>query len=118
MSEFPRISTAIPKRRYQFGEYAVTLLGEIETPDPVAYQFIMAFVEEGHSQPALYVTCERARPNRTAEGRYLMRIINSALSEELMQSDALGRVDDFAAAALDAGRQILSLSDAEPFRLM
>lgn len=118
MADFPRITTAIPRRRYSFGEYNVTILGGVESPDPATYQFIMAFVEEGGSQPSLFLTCEKARPNQSADGKYMLRIINSALSDVISQSDELGELEIFAAEALEAGRQVLGLTDVHPFQTM
>ena len=52
MSEFPRIQTAIPQRRYHYGDYAVSVLGEIESGDDHDYQFkkkhIQQFLEAGN----------------------------------------------------------------------
>ena len=47
--EAPKIQTAIPQRRYQFGEYTGVVLGEIESSDAVKYQYILALVREGES---------------------------------------------------------------------
>ena len=62
MSGFPKIQRAIPQRRYQYGEYAVTVLGDIESGDGRDYRFIAAFVREGESQPRLFVASERLPP--------------------------------------------------------
>jgi len=117
MSQFPKISTAIPKRRYQYGEYQASLLGEIESPDISSYQYIMAFVAEGAAEPSLFVCCEKARPNQRVDGRYLLRVINSALSEVLDQSDELGELSIFADVALDTGKQMLNLGDTEYWKI-
>ncbi|MCU7960430.1 MAG: hypothetical protein KZQ58_10620 [gamma proteobacterium symbiont of Bathyaustriella thionipta] len=118
MSQYPKISTAIPKRRYQFGEYQASLLGEIESPDMARYRFIMAFIEEGANEPSLYVCCQHAKPNQRADGRYLLRVINSALDEILDQSDELADLSVFAEVALDTGNKILNLGDSKPWQTM
>ena len=118
MPEFPKITTAIPKQRYSFGEYSITVLGSVESPDPVTYQYIMAFVEDGKSQPSLYMTCEKARPNKAMDGKFMLRVINSALAEVLIQNDELGNLDEFVCEALEAGRQVLGLTDVQPYQLM
>ena len=41
MADFPKIQRAIPKKRYQLGEFGVTVLGEIESPDIASYHYIM-----------------------------------------------------------------------------
>jgi hypothetical protein len=41
----PTITTAIPLRRYQYGEFVVTVLGDIESPDAVRYRYILAVAQ-------------------------------------------------------------------------
>jgi len=118
MSQYPKISTAIPKRRYQFGEYQASLLSEIESPDNTHYRYIMAFVEEGGHEPSLYICCENAKPNKRSDGRYILRVINSALDEILDQSDELGDLSFFAEVALDTGSKILNLGDSKAWQTM
>ena len=47
MNAFPKIKTAIPQRRYQYGDYLVTVLGEIESGDDRDYRFVAAFRQRG-----------------------------------------------------------------------
>lgn len=114
---FPKISTAIPQRRYRYGEFAVSVLGEIDSPDNVDYHYIMAFVKEGEAQPTAMVVCEVSPPAERSSGRYLIRIINSTLNEIMAQDDALGRLDTFCEQGLAIGNQLLGLSDEEPYRM-
>ena len=69
MSSSPKIQTAIPQRRYQYGDYGVTVLGEIESGDERDYQFVAAFVKDGESRPRLYVVSERLPPGQRPQQR-------------------------------------------------
>lgn len=118
MSEFPRIQTAIPQRRYHYGDYAVSVLGEIESGDEHDYQFVAAFVLEGENQPKLFVVAERQPPGQRQQGSHALRVINSAMNEVMEIDDRWGRLDDFTTQALQIGAQLLSLEQETPFKLM
>lgn len=118
MSNFPKIQRAIPQRRYQYGDFAVTVLGEVESADPRSYEFIAAFVKEGETQPRLYVVSERLAPGQRAVGSHALRVINSAM-DEVMDTDARwGRQADFVDQALMLGGQLLGLEQDTPYPLM
>lgn len=114
----PKIETAIPKQRYQFGPYQAVLLAEVTSPDPVRYLFILALVRAGESKPSLYVTAEKNPRAYAAEGSYRMRVVGEQLSEDLGSSDAFRDAEGFAAAALAAAGRVLGLVGIEPVRLM
>ena len=78
MQDRPNIGTAIPKRRYQVGDYSATVLGEVETSDPRQYRYILAMVPMGQRTPTLYITCEAVPPRESAQGNYHLRLINEA----------------------------------------
>jgi len=118
MSQYPIIRTAIPKRRYELGDYSITLLGEVDSPDDIRYQYIMAFVPIGENQPNFYVCSERVRPNERADGAYRLRVINSAMSEVMDQADGWGDIDAFAEQGLEMARQVLGLQGYEAMRMM
>ncbi len=118
MSHFPKIQTAIPKQRYQFGEYSISVLGEIESPDPQTYQYIMAFVPEGKSQPVLYICSEKSLPKDRHEGSHRLRVINQAMSEIMSTGDQWRDLDTFSEEALKLGKQLLGLAGEQPARLM
>jgi hypothetical protein len=118
MSQFPNIRTAIPKRRYQLGDFSVTLLGEIESSDPANYHYILAFVPMGESQPNFFVTAEKVPPKDRTEGTYRLRVINSAMAEVMDQSDTWGDMDAFADQGLQLAQQALGLTGSEAMRLM
>ena len=117
MSAFPRIGTAIPQRRYQFGDFAVTILGEVESADEADYQFIAAFVRDGESQPRLFVVSERTPPAERAQGSHRLRVINQSM-DEVMDVDARwARLSDFSEQALEMGAQLLGLEQETAYPL-
>lgn len=117
--EAPKILTAIPQRRYQYGKYQAVLLGEIESGDGVRYHYILALVREGDVRPELYVTCERnAAARATAAGRYRLRVISRYLNEEIESSDRFGDIETFATEGLALAARVLGLADEEPVRVM
>lgn len=118
MSQFPNIRTAIPKRRYQVSDFSATLLGEIDSDDPVSYQYILAFVPMGESKPTFFVCSEKVPPKDRADGAYRLRVINSAMSEVMDQSDSWGDIDNFADQGLQLAQQALGLTGHEAMRLM
>jgi hypothetical protein len=117
MGRLPTIERAIPKRRYQVGEYGATLLGEIESADPLDYAFILAFVREGEGQPTLFVCSEVCPPGEREQGSHRLRLINRAMSEVMDTDDRWRDLDAFAEEGLQLGMQALGLSQETPFRL-
>ena len=118
MTDFPKIQTAIPRQRYQFGEYSISVLGEIESPDPQTYQFIMAFVPEGKSEPVLYICSEKSPPKDRHEGSHRLRVVNQAMSEIMSTGDQWRNLETFSEEALKLGEQLLGLSGEQPVKLM
>lgn len=110
----PKITTAIPQRRYQFGEYGVTVLGEIESSDPPNYTFILALVKDGDSEPSVYVICDRRRRGDYA---YRMRLVMDGFNEVMGESDDWGSLDSFSEYALQVAAKALGLSDETPHLL-
>ncbi len=115
--EAPKIQTAIPQRRYQFGEYSGVVLGEIESGDAVKYQYILALVREGESQPGFFVTAEKNPRKRAQEGSHRLRVITHNLDEEVESSDHWADLDAFCEAAFAVAAKVLGLSDEQPVRL-
>ncbi len=109
MPDFPKITTAIPKKRFQVGEYNVTVLGEVESPDFPAYFFIMAFVQDGKKDPVLYVCADKTPPNKRHEGLARLRVVNSAMSEIMDINDRWKDLQQFSDEALQIGMQILGI---------
>ena len=110
----PRIQTAIPQRRYQFGEYTGVVLGDIESGDDVKYRYILALVREGESRPSFYVTSEKNPRRRAQEGSHRLRVITQGLDEEIASSDAWAELDAFCAEAFAVAAKVLGLSDEQP----
>ena len=111
----PVIKTALPKRRYQFGEFLLVVLGEIETEDNIPYHFLLGIIPDGANTPELFISAEKCP--RSQEGGYQMRIIADKISQTLNQSDRWGNLDDFVDDALTVVTKLLSLTDENPIRL-
>lgn len=110
----PKIRTAIPQRRYQFGEYTGVVLGDIESSDDVKYRYILALVREGESRPSFYVTAEKNPRRRAQEGSHRLRVITHGLDEEVGCSDAWAELDAFCAEAFTVAARVLGLPDEQP----
>ena len=117
MKAVPKIQTAIPQRRFQYGDYAVTVLGEIQSGDGRAYEFIAAFIREGEAQPRLFVVSERLPPGERAQGSHALRVVSQAM-DEVMDVDAnWSRLSPFTDQALQLGSQMLGLEQETPYPL-
>lgn len=114
----PHIKRAIPRRRYQLGGFIATLLGEIESNDPVSYRYIMALVEEGESEPCLFVTSERNPPQQRDQGGYRLRVILGEEEKILESSEDWGDIELFALKGLGVVAKLYRLTDEQPMRLM
>lgn len=114
---FPRIRTAIPQKRFQFGDYGVTVLAEIDSGDDRSYEYIAAFVREGEGQPSLFVVSERLPPGRREAGSHVLRVINQAMDEPMETGDRWGSQSAFVDQALQIGAQMLGLGDETPYPL-
>jgi len=117
MSNFPVIRTAIPLRRYQYGDFSVALLVDIASADRRDYEFIAAFVKEGESQPRLFVVSERLPAGERDRGSHRLRVVTSMIDEIMDVDDRWRRADDFGAQMLQLGCQILGLEQETPYPL-
>jgi hypothetical protein len=117
MQDRPTITTAIPKGRYQIGDFSATLLTEVQSPDARRYRYILAFVPDGQREPRFYVCCESsadpANP-RLCE----LRVVSEALSEVVDSSERWADADLFAEQALELGVQALGLSKQQIVKLL
>lgn len=111
----PHILRAIPKRRYQYGEFIVTVLGEIESDDPQEYRYILAVAQEGNPQPGLFISCER---NPGGEGAYAMRVAMADGDQVIAVGDELGDIELFVKQGLGIVGSMLNLGDEMPHRLV
>jgi hypothetical protein len=118
MSNFPKIQRAIPQGRYQYGDYAVSLLGEIDSGDGRDYRFVAAFVREGEAQPRLFVVSERLPPGQRERGSHALRVINSAMDEVMDVDDRWSQAEPFIDQALQLGAQLLGLEQETPYPLI
>lgn len=109
----PTIKTAIPKRRYQLGEFVISVLGEIESDDPVQYRWIMAVATDKDPTPGIYITAERAKA-----GPWQMRLAMREGAQVLGESEAWQELGRFVADALEVVSKFLNLADEIPHRLM
>lgn len=117
MQRRPSIRTALPKRRYQIGDHAATLLGDIDSGDAHAYRYILALVPMGEQAPVLYVTSEEAPPERRADGGYDLRVVSEGLTDVLDTADRWGDLEQFAEQAIDLAQQVLGLSNQQVLKL-
>ena len=117
MRNFPRIKTAIPQRRYHYGDYMVTVLGQVESADANQYRFIAAFVREGEAQPQLYVTAQRPPLEEASRGAVALRLVGANI-DEIMDVDGRWQdIQQFAEQALQLGTQVLGLEQEIPYRI-
>jgi hypothetical protein len=114
----PHIKTAIPLQRHQIGSFVATVLGEIESDDPIDYRFIMAIVEDGKQQPSLYVTSERNPEAAGKEEGYRLRVVMGEQEKFLNPSDEWGDIDKFSLAGMGIVAKLMRLEDEQPVRLM
>jgi hypothetical protein len=109
----PAIRTAIPVRRYSYGEFTLTVLGDIESSNNVSYVYVMAVIQGQNSEPGLYLTAERV-----AGSGYDMRIIMQDGEEIIGHSEQWADLDVFVEEALKVVSRVLNLSDEAPYQLM
>lgn len=109
----PAISTAIPLRRYKFGEFTLTVLGDIESPDEPKYRYIMAVIQGDDPDPGLYVTAEQGAGKDMA-----MRIMMRDGEEVIGHSEQWRDLDGFIDEAVTIVSRLLNLSDETPYQLM
>ena len=111
----PRFSTAIPKRRYQIGDFSAVVLGDVESTDDITYRYIFALVQEGTTEPSFYVLSIH-KPG--AEGDYLLKVVAPSMERELDTSDAWRDLDIFTDQAISLAQQVMGLNDEAAHRLM
>jgi hypothetical protein len=111
----PQFATAIPKRRYQMGDFSVVVLGDIESNDGNNYRYIFAMVQDGTKEPSFYVvSIHRPGP----DGDYLLKVVAPNMERELNTSDAWRDLDIFTDQAISLAQQVMGLKDEAAHRLM
>ena len=118
----PDISTAIPKQRYKFGAYTIVVLEEIESADDIEYIYLLAGIKDGHNEPEIYISCEKAQPLSIEKGTHIIRVFAKQLTAEqagaiIDQSNAWNDRDAFITYGLSGFKQMLGLDDEEPYLL-
>ena len=116
----PNISTAIPKQRYKFGAYTIVVLEEIESKNEIEYIYLLAGIKDGHNEPEIYITCEKAQPEFTEKGSHIIRVFAEQLDSEqsggvIDQSDSWRDRGAFISYGLSGFKQMLGLEDEEPY---
>ncbi len=96
----------------------MVILGDIETSDPVNYQFILATVVEGQSEPGLYITAERNLPDQGQQADYDMRLVMRDGAQLIGTSARWEDLEMFATEALDIVVKVLNLEDEEIKKIM
>jgi hypothetical protein len=102
-------------RRYRLGEFAIVVLGEIESSDAIDYQYILAVVQGQDPEPGLYITAEKSV---ATAGEYSMRVAMKDGAEVIGSSAEWGSLDPFVDEALGVVSRVLNLGDETPYRLM
>lgn len=100
----PVFQSAIPKKRYQIGEFSAVILGDIESGGNKQYTYIMAVVKDGAKLPALYVTLEKDN----------LEVIGEQLHEKLGTNSKWKNQDHFIASAMNVVIELLGLKDETP----
>ena len=108
----PHIQSAIPKKRYQYGEFTITLLTDIQSNDPPDYKYLMAAVREGNAQPEVYITCEKIIHDTTTT--YQVRVLSDQQEHTISTDNEWGNENAFCKFALDGISQMFELSDEQP----
>ena len=109
----PGIVTAIPVRRYSFGEFTLTVLGEVESSDGIRYAYVMAVIQGQDPEPGIYITAERE-----AGSVCDMRLVMRDGAEIIGRSEQWNNLDMFVEEAVRVVSQVLNLSDEVPYQLL
>jgi hypothetical protein len=118
----PDISSAIPKQRYKFGAYTIVVLGEIESKGVVKYEYLLAAIKDGHNEPEVYITCEKAPTAKSSNGTHIVRVFAKQIDQQqsgkiIDQSNSWADMDAFVSYTLSGFRQMLQLQDEQPILL-
>jgi hypothetical protein len=114
----PGIVTAVPRRRFKYGEFGVVILGDVESNDDKNYRYIMAVIKGTDPEPGIYITAEQDHAAGQGGADYTMRIVMRDGAEVIGSSSDWHNLDAFANEALGIVGQLLNLGDEEPYRLM
>ena len=108
----PHIQSALPRKRYQFGEFSITLLTDIQSNDCENYVYILAAIRDGSTQPEVYITCEAITLDEKPTYRVRLR---SDQQEHIISTEShWGNEKKFCEFALEGIKQMFELTDEEP----
>lgn len=108
----PAIKSAIPKKRYRFGEYQVTALHQVESEDSVTYLYIVAVMLENDPEPGLFITAEKDTSN---DKQTLIRLKMRDGEQLIDTNEKYKNFDEFMSYALQVISKILNLEDETPY---
>ncbi len=114
----PVIKTALPKRRYQWDDFSLTVLGEVVSGDGRDYEYILALVREGSAKPLLYITSERVAVTVGGAGSHRLRIVAESMDEDLSQSERWKDIDAFVAETTAIIARMFALNPDTLYRLL
>ncbi|MEM8843544.1 MAG: hypothetical protein AAGB35_00700 [Pseudomonadota bacterium] len=109
----PHIQSAFPKQRYQFGEFSITLLADVQSNDPIDYLYIIAVMREGNTEPEVYITCEMTS-SKDAKPAYRVRVLSDQQEHVISTDSQWGNEKAFCEFALEGIKQMFELTDEEP----
>ena len=118
----PSISIAIPKQRYKFGAYTIVVLEEIISHSEIEYDYLLAAIKDGHNEPEIYISCEKASEVDTHNGSHIIRVFAHQLDTIysgviIDQSNSWANREAFISYALSGFQQMLQLQDEQPIPL-
>ncbi len=105
----PTIQSAIPKRRYQFGEFVITILSDIESSDTSTYLYIAAVLREGNTQPEVYITCEAICVQN--KNSYRIKVLSKDDEHIINEDPQWKHEQNFCDYALEGIQQMFQLTD-------
>lgn len=114
----PGISRAIPKQRYKYGGYTIVVLEEIESNDDIHYVNLLAAIKDGHNEPEIYISCEKAQLEELNNGSHIVRVFAEQLSavesgQVIDQSNSWVNKEAFISYAMLGFQQMLQLQDEQ-----
>ena len=81
---------------------------------------MLAGIKDGHNEPEIYISCEKAQADSSNNGAYIVRVFAAQLEAEqsgavIDQSDKWRDRDAFISYGLSGFQQMLGLNDEEPY---
>ena len=108
----PHIQSALPKKRYKYGEFIVTLLTDVVSRDDVQYMYLVAVMSEGKTNPQVYITYEM-----TTQHGYQTRVVSEQDDHDISTQPERMTESAFCDFALSGIEQMFGISDETPVAL-